>query len=32
MRRPVGITFVPDGTLFVSDDKTGEIYHIWYQA
>lgn len=30
--RPVGITFAPDGTLFVSDDKTGDIYHIWYQA
>lgn len=29
--RPVGITFAPDGTLFVSDDSTGMIYHIWYQ-
>ena len=29
--RPVGITFAPDGTLFVSDDNDGTIYHIWYQ-
>ncbi|QBD81781.1 sorbosone dehydrogenase family protein [Ktedonosporobacter rubrisoli] len=32
MGRPVGITFAPDGTLFVSDDKSGVIYHVWYQA
>jgi len=30
--RPVGITFAPDGTLFVSDDKNGNIYHVWYKA
>ena len=30
--RPVGITFAPDGTLFVSDDKDGVIYHVWYKA
>jgi glucose/arabinose dehydrogenase len=30
--RPVGVTFAPDGTLFVSDDKQGTIYHIWYHA
>jgi len=29
--RPVGITFAPDGTLFVSDDSNGNIYHIWYK-
>ena|SRR5437762_5282776 len=29
--RPVGITFAPDGSLFVSDDSTGNIYHVWYQ-
>jgi glucose/arabinose dehydrogenase len=29
--RPAGITFSPDGTLFVSDDNNGTIYHIWYQ-
>jgi glucose/arabinose dehydrogenase len=28
--RPVGITFAPDGTLFVSDDNNGNIYHIRY--
>src|SRR6266487_61413 len=30
--RPVDITFAPDGTLFVSDDRNGTIYHIWHQA
>jgi glucose/arabinose dehydrogenase len=30
--RPAGVTFAPDGTLFVSDDRNGSIYHIWYQA
>ncbi len=30
--RPVGVTFAPDGTMFVSDDKDGIIYHIWYAA
>ncbi|HZT98921.1 MAG TPA: PQQ-dependent sugar dehydrogenase [Ktedonobacteraceae bacterium] len=30
--RPVGVTFAPDGTLFVSDDNQGVIYHIWYHA
>ncbi|HET8845405.1 MAG TPA: PQQ-dependent sugar dehydrogenase [Ktedonobacteraceae bacterium] len=30
--RPVGITFAPDGTLFVSDDTHGVIYHIWYRG
>ncbi len=30
--RPVGITFAPDGTLFVSDDKNGTIYHIWSKS
>jgi glucose/arabinose dehydrogenase len=29
--RPAGVTFAPDGTLFVSDDNNGTIYHIWYQ-
>jgi glucose/arabinose dehydrogenase len=29
--RPVGITFAPDGSLFVSDDSTGKIYHVWYK-
>jgi len=30
--RPTGITFASDGTLFVSDDSNGAIYHIWYQS
>lgn len=30
--RPAGLTFAPDGTLFVSDDAQGTIYHIWYQG
>jgi glucose/arabinose dehydrogenase len=30
--RPVGITFAPDGSLFVSDDNGGKIYHIWYKG
>lgn len=29
--RPVGITFAPDGTLFVSDDSNGNLYHVWYK-
>ena len=29
--RPTGITFGLDGTMFVSDDSNGVIYHIWYQ-
>ncbi len=27
--RPVGLIFAPDGSLFVSDDSSGSIYHIW---
>ncbi len=30
--RPVGITFAPDGSMFISDDPTGVIYHVWYHA
>ncbi len=30
--RPSGITFAPDGTLFVSDDTHNIIYHIWYRG
>ncbi len=30
--RPTGITFGADGTMFVSDDTNGAIYHIWYQS
>ncbi len=30
--RPTGVTFMPDGTLFISDDTHGVIYHIWYQS
>ena len=30
--RPAGVTFAADGTLFVSNDKSGTIYHIWHQA
>jgi glucose/arabinose dehydrogenase len=30
--RPVGITFAPDGSLFISSDKDGLIYHVWYNA
>jgi glucose/arabinose dehydrogenase len=29
--RPAGVTIAPDGTLFVSDDMNGAIYHIWYR-
>ena len=28
--RPVGLAFANDGSLFVSDDKDGVIYHVWY--
>ena len=28
--RPVGLAFANDGSLFVSDDKNGMIYHVWY--
>jgi glucose/arabinose dehydrogenase len=30
--RPTGITFGEDGSMFVSDDEQGEIYHIWYHV
>lgn len=30
--RPVGITFAPDGSLFVSDDQQGRIYHVTAHA
>ncbi len=30
--RPMGITFAPDGTLFISDDQAGLIYHVWYRS
>jgi glucose/arabinose dehydrogenase len=30
--RPVGITFAPDGSMFISSDKDGQIYHVWYNA
>lgn len=30
--RPTGITFGADGTMFVSDDTNGAIYHVWYQS
>ncbi len=30
--RPVGLTFAPDGSLFISSDKDGQIYHVWYNA
>lgn len=29
--RPAGVTFAPDGSLFISDDLNGNIYHVWYQ-
>jgi glucose/arabinose dehydrogenase len=29
--RPAGLTIAPDGSLFVSDDMNGAIYHIWYR-
>ncbi len=28
--RPVGLAFANDGSLFVSDDQGGKIYHVWY--
>jgi glucose/arabinose dehydrogenase len=27
---PVGITFGSDGSMFISDDQTGLVYHVWY--
>ena len=30
MGRPVGIVFSGDGTMYVSDDSGGRIYHIAY--
>lgn len=30
--RPVGVTFAPDGSLFISTDEDGLIYHVWYNA
>ncbi len=30
--RPTGITFAPDGSMFISDDQAGLIYHVWYQS
>jgi glucose/arabinose dehydrogenase len=30
--RPMGITFAPDGSLFISDDQAGLIYHVWYRS
>jgi len=30
--QPVGITFAPDGSLFISDDQAGVIYHVWYRS
>ncbi|MBA2287694.1 MAG: PQQ-dependent sugar dehydrogenase, partial [Ktedonobacteraceae bacterium] len=30
--RPVGITFATDGSMFVSDDASGTIYHVWYHG
>ena len=29
--RPTDVTFGNDGSMFVSDDEQGEVYHIWYQ-
>ncbi|MEO6891349.1 MAG: PQQ-dependent sugar dehydrogenase, partial [Ktedonobacteraceae bacterium] len=30
--RPVGIAFAADGSMFVSDDASGTIYHVWYHG
>lgn len=30
--RPAGVTSAPDGTLFISDDTHGTIYHVWYRG
>ena len=30
--RPIGITFAPGGSMVISDDQAGLIYHVWYQA
>lgn len=30
--RPIGITFASDGSMFISDDQLGAIYHVWYHA
>jgi len=28
--RPVGLVFAQDGSLFISDDNKGMIFHVWY--
>lgn len=30
--RPMGITFAPDGSMFISEDQAGLIYHVWYRS
>jgi glucose/arabinose dehydrogenase len=30
--RPVGLVFAQDGSLFISDDNKGMIFHVWYQG
>jgi glucose/arabinose dehydrogenase len=31
LNSPRFMTIGPNGTLFVSDDNNGTIYHVWYQ-
>jgi glucose/arabinose dehydrogenase len=30
MGRPVGVLFAQDGSMFITDDESGSIYHVTY--
>jgi glucose/arabinose dehydrogenase len=31
MGRPVGVLFAQDGSMFITDDESGSIYHVTYR-